>query len=259
VLRARSLLSRSVLVLSLGLVLGLSGLAPAVSPDLRLSPERVEVGTFFEGAEVQVTGEMPAGAVAVVEVRGSAATEKLLRKGRRGGLWMSVGEIQVHHAPSLYFLMSSSPEIPSLTGGETPWGLEALAQRVKFTGRLEAGEMPRFFQEFLELKKSEGLYQVMPGALRVSPPREGRCAIHGAFLLPAKVPPGSYAVRLTVLQEGRELTQKNSDLAVRVVGFPAMLATLAYQHGALYGTVAVVIAIVTGFLMGFLFKGKAEH
>jgi len=43
------------------------------------------------------------------------------------------------------------------------------------------------------------------------------------------------------------------------VGFPAWLAALAYEHGLAYGVLAVVIAIVTGFAMGFIFKGGGGH
>ena len=51
----------------------------------------------------------------------------------------------------------------------------------------------------------------------------------------------------------------DSELQVAMVGFPAMLYTLAYEHGATYGILAVVIAIITGFAIGFLFKGGGGH
>jgi uncharacterized membrane protein YraQ (UPF0718 family) len=45
-----------------------------------------------------------------------------------------------------------------------------------------------------------------------------------------------------------------------MVGLPALLATLAYEHGALYGVIAVIIAILTGFAMGYIFKkGGGGH
>lgn len=245
--------------LSVGLILGLSGLAYALSLDLRLSPSRVEIGAFFEGTEVEVAGQIPAGATAVVELLGQTTTEELLRKGRRAGLWMTVGEIKIHNVPCLYLLLSSSPEIPELAAGETPWGFEALERQAHFTGQLAAGEPEKFFQEFLDLKKSEGLYQLMPGALKISQPQEGWCSWRGAFRLPARVPPGRYKVKLTAIRDGRLLEQRNHHLEVKMVGFPALLATLAYRHGAFYGVLAVVIAIATGFLMGLLFKGKAAH
>lgn len=248
-----------VAVLSCLLVLALAGAAHAAAPELQLVPNEVEIGAFFEGAQVELQGTIPAGAEAVVEMLGSTATEELLRKGRRGGLWMSVGEIKVNNVPSLYLLQSSSPEIPALTGQETPWGFAALQKVVKLSGSLEASENDKFFQEFLELKKHEQVYRVSPGILKISPAPGGGSLVKGVIPLPAKVPPGKYQVRLSAVLHGSLLSQRDAALEVRMVGFPAMLMKLAHQQGALYGILAVVIAIVTGFIMGILFKGKTEH
>ena len=81
----------------------------------------------------------------------------------------------------------------------------------------------------------------------------------GTFPLPTKVKPGTYQVCLTVVQGGQVIAKNCRDLKVVMVGFPAMLASLAYEHGATYGILAVVIAIVTGFAMGYLFKGGGGH
>ncbi len=246
-------------VLAFLLALGLAGAAGAAAAELQLVPNEVEIGAFFDGAQVKLQGAIPAGAAAVVEVLGSTATEKLLRKGRRGGLWMSVGEIKVENVPSLYILQSSSPEIPTLTATATPWGVAALQKVVKLSGSLEASEQGKFFQEFLELKKHEQVYRVSPGALKLSPAPDGGSLVKGAIALPAKVPAGNYRVRLSAVLHGSLLSQRDAPLEVKMVGFPAMLMKLAYQQGALYGILAVVIAIVTGFIMGILFKGKTEH
>ena len=79
------------------------------------------------------------------------------------------------------------------------------------------------------------------------------------FPLPTNTKPGTYKVCLSVIQDGKVVNQTCTDLTVALVGFPAFLATLAYQHGAAYGVIAVVIAIITGFAMGFLFKGGGGH
>ena len=243
----------------LTLALALSSPSAAAGPELNLLPNTVDIGTFYDGATVVIKGTIPQGTNAVVEVVGSEAAVHLLRKGRRAGLWMSVGEIEVTHAPSLYMLLSSSPKIPELTGKETPWGYAALSRQVKFRGKLTAGEQGKFFDEFMGLKKDELLYRLLPGALKTGAPREGQVAISGKLPLPAKVPRGQYQVRLAVVKDGRLLAQKDTSLTVKMVGFPAWLFTMAQQQGALYGVLAVVIAIVTGFIMGVLFKGKTEH
>ena len=80
-----------------------------------------------------------------------------------------------------------------------------------------------------------------------------------SFPLPTNTRPGTYKVCLSVIQDGKVVSHACTDLTVAMVGFPALLASLAYQHGAAYGVLAVVIAIVTGFAMGFLFKGGGGH
>lgn len=204
----------AVAVFSCLLALALAGAAGAASPELQLVPNEVEIGAFFAGAQVELQGTIPAGAAAVVEVLGSTATEELLRKGRRGGLWMSVGEIKVNHVPSLYLLQSSSPEMPALTGQETPWGYAALQRVVKLTGSLEAGEQEKFFQEFLELKQHEQVYRVSPGVLKISPAPEGGSVVRGVIPLPAKVPAGKYQVRLSAVLHGSLLSQRDAALEV---------------------------------------------
>lgn len=243
----------------LAAVLAVPGGAEAVTDKLSISPDRVDIGAFFRGAEVALKGALPAGAEAVVEVRGTTIQQTFLRKGRRWGLWMTVGEIDVDNAPNLYLVLSSAPKIPEVAGGQPPWGFASLKSQVRLQGALAADEKDHFFQEFLQLKQSEDLYASLPGALKISNAPGGGASFLGTFRLPAKAPPGEYQVKLSVLQDGQVADQKTTKLKVSMVGFPALLASLAYEHAALYGILAVLIAIVTGFVMGFLFKGKTEH
>lgn len=243
----------------LAAVLAVPAGAEALSDNLQVSPNRVDIGAFFQGAEVALKGALPAGAEAVVEVRGTTIQQTFLRQGRRWGLWMTVGEIEVDNAPNLYLVLSSAPKIPEVAGGQTPWGLASLKSQVRLQGALAADETDRFFQEFLELKKSEELYISLPGGLKISNAPGGGASFQGTFRLPAKVPPGEYQVRLSVLKDGQVAHQTTTKLKVEMVGFPALFASLAYERAALYGILAVLIAIATGFIMGFLFKGKTEH
>jgi uncharacterized protein (TIGR02186 family) len=246
--------------LGLLLLLGLPRGASSASLELQVAPGLVGIGASFQGAQVTVSGQIPPGSQAVVEVLGENSVEELMRKGRRGGLWMNVGEIKVKGAPSLYLAMSTTPELLSSPQGEAAaFGYQALQKCLTFCGCLEEKESPRFFQEFLKLKESEGLYGTFPGALKIAATNPGGDEVQGTFRLPAKTAPGQYQVCLSVLSEGRLLGRKCVPLQVAMVGFPAALSDLAYQHGALYGILAVIIAIVTGFVMGFIFKGKAAH
>jgi len=120
-------------------------------------------------------------------------------------------------------------------------------------------EKPEFFDQFLELKGSEGLYTTYKDPIKKSPAAGDLVPVEGRFRLPTNVRPGTYEVCLSVIQDGRVSAKTCGELQVKMVGFPAMLTTLAYEHGATYGILAVIIAIVTGFAIGFLFKGGGGH
>jgi hypothetical protein len=116
----------------LGLGVLLAGVLPAraAAPTLTASPATVQIGAFFHGQTVTVSGAIPAGAQAVLEVVGASAEETLMRKGRRGGLWMNVGKILVHDAPSLYLVMSTAKELLTAVKPSATWGpLRAASSR----------------------------------------------------------------------------------------------------------------------------------
>jgi hypothetical protein len=248
-----------VTVVMLGVLLARSLAAQGAEPTLKVSPDNVQIGAFFSGQTVTVEGSIPAGAQAVLEVVGRSADIPLMRKGRRGFLWMNVGEITVHDAPSLYLVMSTAKELLTSTTGAATWGYQSLEKRITFSGDIEPSERPLFMKQFLELKESENIYATFPGALKVKAAAGGQNPVQGTFFLPTNTKPDTYKVILSVITDGKVVSSASTDLTVAMVGFPALLANLAFQHGAAYGVIAVVIAIVTGFAMGFLFKGGGGH
>jgi hypothetical protein len=245
----------------LGLGVLLAGVLPAraAAPTLTVSPATVQIGTFFHGQAVTVSGTIPAGTQAVLEVVGASTEETLMRKGRRGGLWMNVGKIMVHDAPSLYLVMSTAKELLSAAPAEATWGYRALEKRIAFSGKIEPAERQEFLKQFLELKESEHIYATWPGALKVGAASGGESPVTSSFSLPTTTKPGAYKVCLSVIQNDKVESSTCTDLTVAMVGFPALLASLAFQHGAAYGVLAVIIAIVVGFAMGFIFKGGGGH
>ena len=238
------------------LILCLAGSVRAESVTLQVVPPMVEISSFFHGREVSITGTLPAGHQAVAEVVGPVGQAHLMRKGRRGPLWMNVGEVTVSGAPTIYLVLSSAAD---LLADASPWGLQPLKKHLTMAGQLQAKEKDEFIEQFLKLKKSEKLYAVLPEGLKLSPASNGRLEVAGRFWLPANVKPDTYKVCLTAVLDGKAVDQQCTDLSVHMIGFPALLISLAYQHAILYGILAVVIAIFTGFIMGYLFKGGGGH
>ena len=241
------------------LVLASSVPVLATQQDLQVEPQRLRITESFHGGRVTVSAEIPRGAQAVIELKGQPHEADLVRKARRWGLWMSVGEIRVENAPSLYFVMTSDPKILSKEDPEDRWGYGALQEEVKFSGAIPKGGNAFLFEQFLKLKESQGLYGVYPGALKVVGTHDKLVRVEGHLTVPGSIKPGKYQVTLCVLKNGKIIERRAIDLPVRMRRVAAFLASLAYRHGTLYGFLAVFIAMVMGFLMGCLFKGKRAH
>lgn len=179
-----------------------------------------------------------------------------MRKGRRGGLWMNVGEVEIKAAPSLYLARATQPELLSAHASAAAFGFPALTRRMAASGgTATAAEL----EEFLKLKESEALYRILPQPLQVAAAADGKRLVKAAFQLPTQVKPGTYRVCLSILEAGRVSGWKCADLKVVMVGLPALSAGLAYEHGVLYGILAVIIAMATGLVMGYLFRGGGGH
>jgi Putative transmembrane protein (Alph_Pro_TM) len=241
------------------IILASSVLALVECQGLAIEPRRLPITESFHGGRVSVSAEIPKGSQAVLEFKGPAHPTELVLKGRRWGLWMSVGELTVDHAPSLYLVTSTDPKLASKKGPEDRWGYGALREQVKFSGKIPKAGEAFLFEQFLKLKESQGLYGIFPGALKVVDTHGQVVRVEGHFTLPGNIRPETYQVNLCVLNNGKIVERRSAEFPVEMKRLAAFLVTLAYQHGTLYGLLAVFTAMATGFLMGHLFKSKRAH
>ncbi len=248
-----------IMLLAIWAAFGIPSATAASSSGFKVDPDYVHIRWAFQGTSLLVSAEIPSGAQAAVELLGPAKDDRLLRKGRRGFLWMSVGQVEVSGAPSLYLLMTTAGKHSSRKASGFLGGYETLESVVKFSGSLPEGGTKNPFDQFVKLKESEGLYGIFPGSLKVSGASGDKDKVSGVLRIPGKIGPGTYKLCLSVMDKGAVIERKCLDLPVAMRGLPAMLASLAHQHGITYGLLAVVIAFVTGFGMGFVFKSKGAH
>ena len=235
------------------LLLVMSGTS-ADAEGLRLTPDSIRIGPFFNGSLVHVSGEIPAESRAVVEIIGKRIEEQLLRKGRRWDIWMSVGEIDIEDAPNLYFALSTDPAEFSGTKADPEFGYAALRKQAFFEGDVQGMTRTEIFRRFIELKEEENLYAQKPGALKVTARSGNSLTVEGSFRIPSRVLPGDYLVRLSIVDRNRLPHSETARLHVGMSGLPAFLGSLSRKHGALFGLFAVAIAVVFGFFVGVAFK-----
>jgi hypothetical protein len=259
-LKATGVIAKGLLLMCLlTMILGRPDVGAAKIHGFQVLPNELNVSETFQGEEIKISAEVPAGSNAIVEFRGTSHEDRLLRKGRRGGLWMNVGEVKVNNAPSLYLVMSTDAALLSSRNSESQWGYQALQKQMEFSGAIPKAGKDKLFKDFLKLKESQGLYGSFPGALKVAPTSGGHARVEGQFWLSDKIPPANYEIHFFVINNGKVVDEKTTAFPVAMQGMPAVLTALAFDHATVYGLLAVTIAILAGFIMGFVFKGKGAH
>jgi hypothetical protein len=239
-------------------MLVLSGLfsGPGLAQNIQVNPATLKITGFFGGAHLLVSGEIPAGTQAVIEVIGQEAQEELMRKGRRWDLWLNVGEIDIKGVPGFYLVASSDPQLLAPSRTERPWGYEFWRRRARFQGALKPGEEPLIFKEFIELKEGRGLYGRFPRVVKMAAISSGQARVRASFPINTRIAPGTYRVRLSAVRNQQVVQRTQATWQVDMAGSPAFLTYLATQRPVLYGLLALGLAAAVGFLSGILFKQR---
>ena len=248
----------------------LQGTPPMTPPSL--TPQRIAMGALYNGARVRIDGTAPAAAGIVVEIEGTWQDETFDRKGRVGPIWLTVDKIHVQQAPSVFLRFSSAPIESLLDRDEIQrYRLDATAivhrcrilcqkkcsstEPAKQRAANGAIPDPRYAavlaSDFLNFKEHAGAYAEHPGTVQTVSTRSGT-----AYSLnidwPRSFAPGSYRVRIYACRGLRVIAQSSTTLLVEEVGFPAYMANLAETRPWEYGILAVLAALLAGFLTDLL-------
>ncbi len=239
---------------------GLASPAGAERLVTALSHDNVSISSNFTGTEVVVFGtiERDAQTVArsgaydvVVTVAGPLRTLVTRRKERTVGIWINADSEVIERLPVFLAVHSTRPltEIASdILRARLSLGLDMLPINA------EPGPEPPvrtdFEEAFLRLMQQERRYvQVEDGVEFL-----GADLFRATVRLPANVSVGTYTAKVQLFRGGALLSTTEETLDIGKVGFEAHVSEFARDWSLLYGLVTVIIAVVTGWLAGVIFR-----
>jgi uncharacterized protein (TIGR02186 family) len=223
------------------------------------SKKAIEVDVRFHGERIYFFGTVPdpEAELVVKLVPKKPEPIKLMRKGRVVLFWMGVKQFEVHNMPYLYKIHSSKPLKEIITpelARQYRLDYRALKDDMKLEllkGEPSDDDRDLMFDGFIQLKEEQNLYRVAENRIRVT---KGRLFEH-YFTFPDKAKAGEYLVESYAIKDGKVIDHSSDVVQVRKVGLTAWLYEMAQEQGVLYGLMAVGIALVTGLLVGMVFKG----
>ena len=215
-----------------------------------LSSREIAITTGFAGTELLLFGTVDGAGDIVVVVRGPKRREIIRRKERIAGVWVIGRSVAFDQVPAFYFLASTRPlnEIAS-AAVFAPKRIGANNLRIVPISRIDV-ERVEFRRALLRNKAQSGLYNEIQGAVKVIGGRLFRTRV----FFPSNVPTGSYAAEVYLIRDGMIVSDQLTPLVVRKVGLEAEIYQFAHKHSALYGIIAIVIALGAGWLAGVVFR-----
>jgi len=237
-----------------------AGFPSAAAQDaLNVTPEVLDINAFFAGSELTVTGTLRPSEDVIIEIAGKDTENSFDLKGHNGPFWMTKGTVYLKNIPELYLLLLPDGRDWEEKAQGLGIGLKHLKERASISGSVEVP--PDLFTMFAELKDTEGLYKVVPGAIQYSRETDGTKQFSAVYRLPALIGTGTYhVIATTVSENAAAVTQMKSHFLVQKIGFVQLIDEMATNDRIIYGVTAVVTALMAGLAMGFIFRqGGGAH
>jgi hypothetical protein len=252
-------------------------------PGLVVSPETVDVGLDFSGADVTIGGTTPEGADVVLVVDGPVDSVKMRKKGKVMGLfWMTVEQAEVEDMPAFHIVRSSEP-IEHLLSREEQVRLgvdpessnildQAQAVDPKDESPLSGEKQTEFVTALRDMYITEGQYTpwrcyheaeaadcdaAAPSGAIIQPDGAGHWET--SIGLPSDAPLGEYTVQAHYVTDGQVVMSDAATFNVEKVGAVDALGTMAEDKAPLYAAMSLAIAIVMGLTIGFVFPRQGGH
>lgn len=217
-----------------------------------LSERVIRITTGFTGAELLLFGVTQPGREVIVIVRGPPKPVVVRKKERVAGLWIDTQRVEYEAVPTFYRVAASGDLDEEAIGDlldQHAIGVEYLNLSPRVPDP-DTEVVAEFTQGLIRNKEHAGLYSTHVGKIDIL----GEQLFRTTVSFPANVPTGNYQVEVHAVEDGWVAHSTTTPLVVEKAGFEAAVFDFAHERPALYGLVAVVLALVAGWSAGVLFR-----
>lgn len=217
-----------------------------------LTSHLIAITTGFTGASVVLFGATDGPGDVVVAVRGPDRETTVRRKDRVAGIWVNTREVTFANVPSFYAIAASRPieEIVSpATAALYRLGIANL--RLEAETPAPSGVVDAFRTALERTQQAAGLFVNRVEKVDFLGERLFRTTI--AF--PSNVPTGTYLVEVFLIRDKDVVSGQTTPLVVSKVGVDAAVFEFSTRQPGFYGAIAVLTAVVAGWLASLPFRG----
>jgi len=224
--------------------------------EVDLSKPDVRLDLSFKGAELLLFGAKAINSDIIVVVQGPDHNTSVRLKERVAGVWMNTDEVVFEDAPSYYALAATKPVefiLPKETLVRERIGHQNLELKAsKVPENADAQTITQFRNGLVRVMVAQNLYSDKNSPIDVV----GEQLFRTTLWFPANVHTGAYSVDTYLVKDNAIVLQKTTTLQVHKVGIEAEIYNFAHEHALIFGLLAILIAVVSGWSANAVFKKR---
>ena len=218
-----------------------------------LSESTVEISSTFSGADILLFGAYDGqkNDDIIVVVSGQKGNIKVDKKEKKFGIWMITESIKFSNVPKYYYI-ASNRKIKEITNKT-----EIKKRKLDFNNfelknnKIDYNNVDKNWYEALKrnMKKKE-FWKIEENSIKLNK----NTLFRKTLSLPSNVSTGKYNVKILHYRKGNLISQEESKIKINKTGISANIYNIAQNFSAIYGIIAVIIALFVGWFANFIFR-----
>lgn len=216
-----------------------------------LSTHVIKIDSSFTGTSILLFGATDVPGDVIIVVRGPTAPMVVRRERRSLGIWVNRDAVAFRDVPLYYAVASSRPLFDVLDESllrKYEIGVDHVPLNTAWSRTTE--NIADFRAALRRERQRDRLYTREVGHVVFIDANLFRAELS----FPARVSTGAYAAEAYLVQKGQVVSRKSVVLNVKKTGLSADLSDFARRNEAIYGLIAIVAALVAGWIGSLAFR-----
>ena len=219
-----------------------------------VSTDLVQINTGFDGMNLLLFGTTNGANEIIIVIKGPLETNIIRKKTRVASIWINTEKVIIENVPTFYAIASTRP-LNQIAAQSIlkEYGIGANNFSINLSKQPNAKTIDisdEYKNALIRLKNKLGLYVDNPIKIKLI---EGQL-FKANIKFPANVSTGKYTAEIYSFKNGLLLDVINKPIIVEKIGIGADVFRLAHSHSALYGIIAILIAVASGWIAAAIFR-----
>ena len=184
-------------------------------------------------------------------VSGQKGHIKVDKKEKKFGIWMITESIKFSNVPKYYYI-ASNRKIEEITNKS-----EIKKRKLDFNNfelknnKIDYKNLDKNWYEALKRNmKKKQFWKIEENSIKLNK----NTLFRKTLSLPSNVSTGMYNVKILHYRKGNLISQEESKIKIDKTGISANIYNIAQNFSAIYGIIAVIVALFFGWFTNFIFR-----